>query len=161
MVRSTLTRLTVPQDSNDEQHALKLGFAINDVARLRRLAFDTELRPLGFTTAQASIMRHLSQKDGLSQSELAQQLELGKVAVGESIERLVAAGFVKRRESNADRRMWNLYLTEEGRQAVIKLRGLALGLNETIMARVSPAEVREALRILEIVKANLLDLTKN
>ena len=64
-------------ESLDEQQALKLGFAINDAARLRRQVFDDALRPVGFTTAQASVLRHLSQRDGLSQSALAQQLELG------------------------------------------------------------------------------------
>jgi DNA-binding MarR family transcriptional regulator len=164
MSKPTLKRLlatpSLPEISA-EQQALKLGFAINDTARLRRQIFDAALRPAGFTTAQASIMRHLSQKDGLSQSELAQQLELGKVAVGECVERLVSAGFVEKRANDVDRRMWNLYLTAEGWQAVTKLRGLALGLNTRIMAGVSPAEVRESLRVLEILKRNLLELTRN
>jgi len=122
--------------------------------------FDAELRPAGFTTAQASIMRHLSQRDGLSQSELAQQLELGKVAVGECIERLVAAGFVEKRASDSDRRSWHLFLTTAGRESVNKLRAVALGLNERILTGVTGVEVCEALRVLERIKANLLDLTR-
>jgi len=161
MNRPTVKRLAVPGPAGaDEQQALKLGFAINDTARLRRQVFDAELRPAGFTTAQASIMRHLSQRDGLSQSELAQQLELGKVAVGECIERLVAAGFVEKRASDSDRRSWHLFLTMAGRESVNKLRAVALGLNARILTGVTGVEVRAALRVLERIKANLLDLTR-
>lgn len=150
----------VPATTSPEQQALKLGFAIHDAARLRRQVFDAELRPAGFTTAQAAVMRHLSQKDGLSQSELAQQLELGKVAVGECVERLVAADFVEKRASDSDRRSWNLFLTVAGREAVIKLRGVALGLNERILAGLSADEVHGALQTLERIKANLLGLAR-
>lgn len=144
----------------DEQRALKLGFCINDTARLRRLAFDAVLRPEGFTTSQASVLRHLSSKDGLSQSELAQQLDLGKVGVGEIIDRLAAAGFLERRASEIDRRMWNIFLTPAGRRAVTKLRRLALRQNERILAGLSPEQVREALHILEVIKSNLLQMTR-
>ena len=86
---------------------------------------------------------------------------LGRTAIGESIERLVTAGFVERRASEIDRRSWNIFLTPEGRRAVTKLHRVTLRVDARIAAGVSPAEVREALRILEIIKTNLLDLTRN
>lgn len=157
---SRLRLAVTTTESPLEQQALKLGFAINDAARLRRQVFDAELRPAGFTTAQASVMRHLSQRDGLSPSELAQQLELGKVAVGECVERLISAGFVEKRASAHDRRSWHVFLTPAGRQAVSKLRAVALGLNDRILAGVGDAEIRATLEVLDRIKTNLLALSR-
>ena len=151
---------TVDAESAAEQHALKLGFLIHDTARLRRLAFDAALRPLGYTSAQASVLRHLSSEHGLTQSELAARLDLGKVALGETVARLEAAGLLERRGDDGDRRLKRLHLTAAGRRAITKLRTLAVGLNEGILAGVDDADVAAAHRILAAIKANLLAMSR-
>ena len=147
-------------DSAPAQQALKLGFLLHDTARLRRLAHDAVLRPVGFTTAQASLMRHLSQQDGQTQSALADALDLGKVALGEMVERLALAGFVRRAGDAADRRTKRVFLTAAGRLEIDTLRAIALDLNEEIYAGLRAADIDQAARILGIVKQNLLRLTR-
>ncbi|MBI4694117.1 MAG: MarR family transcriptional regulator [Gammaproteobacteria bacterium] len=150
----------VDAESAAERRALKLGFLIHDTARLRRLAFDAALRPLGYTSAQASVLRHLSSEHGLTQSELAARLDLGKVALGETVARLEAAGLLERRGDEGDRRLKRLHLTTAGRRAIAKLRTLAVALNEGILAGVDAADVDTAFRILAAIKANLLAVSR-
>lgn len=143
-----------------QQRELKLGFLLHDTARLRRLAHDAVLRPNGFTTAQASLMRHLAHEDGQTQSALAEALELGKVALGETIDRLEAAGYVARRADALDRRAKRVYVTAAGRAALDGLLELAVGLNADIYAGLDAAELDAAARVLATVKRNLLRMTR-
>ncbi|WP_329139832.1 winged helix DNA-binding protein [Streptomyces sp. NBC_01476] len=79
----------------------------------RRLA--QELRPLGITPSQAEVLRLLADRQPLALSEL------GELLVCESgnnpsrlVDRLVAAGLVRRDEGTQDRRRVALTLTPEG-----------------------------------------------
>src|SRR6516164_1234444 len=80
---------------------LRLGYLIHDVSRLRRMMFDRALAPLGITRSQWWVLAFISRKDGLPQSQLADELDVGKVALGALIDRLEIAGFVTRKTAPA------------------------------------------------------------
>ncbi len=143
-----------------QQRELKLGFLIHDGARLRRAAHDAALRPLGLTAAQASLLRHLAHEDGQTQSALAEALELGKVALGETIDRLESRGYVERRSDSHDRRAKRIHLTGAGRDALEGLLTLAFELNAALYAGLDIADLEAAIRVLDTVKHNLLRLTR-
>src|SRR2546430_13561329 len=83
---------------------LRLGYLIHDVSRLRRMMFDRALAPLGITRSQWWVLAFISRKDGLPQVQLANELDVGKVAVGALIDRLESSGFVIRQADPVDRR---------------------------------------------------------
>src|SRR2546428_12526826 len=83
-------------DTHSIDWELRLGFLIHDVSRLRRSAFDRCLKPLNVTRSQWWVLAYLSREDGMTQSQLAEELDLGKVAVGGLIDRLEKAGLVRR-----------------------------------------------------------------
>jgi MarR family transcriptional regulator for hemolysin len=159
-VNNTRARARPPTAPSREQHELRLGFLLHDTARLRRSAHDAVLRPAGFTTAQASLMRHLAREDGQTQSALAEALELGKVALGETVDRLEAAGYIERRACPLDRRAKRIHLTRAGRAALDGLLDIAVALNADIYAGLSTAELDTATRVLDAVKQNLLRMTR-
>ena len=84
---------------------LRLGYLIHDVSRLRRMMFDRALAPLGITRSQWWVLAFISRKDGLPQTRLANELDVGKVAVGALIDRLETSGFVVRQADPVDRRV--------------------------------------------------------
>jgi len=67
---------------------LRLGYLIHDVSRLRRMMFDRALAPLGITRSQWWVLAFISRKDGLPQTQLANELGRRKVGVGALIDRL-------------------------------------------------------------------------
>lgn len=97
---------------------LRLGYLIHDVSRLRRVEFDRELAPLGITRSQWWVLAFISRNDGLPQTQLAIELDVGKVALGSLIDRLQAAGFVERRADGKDRRVKRVFLTPDGRRLI-------------------------------------------
>jgi len=141
---------------SDADWAIRLGFYIHDTSRLRRIVYDAAFRPLGVTRSQAWVIAYLSRADGMPQSELAAQLDLGKVALGGLVDRLEATGLVARRADSVDRRVKRVFLTAEGRKVVQKLRRVTVPTNEEILRGIDPAEVRAAARTLRRIKANLV-----
>ncbi len=160
MVENTvqLARALAPDDGSDEDWAIRLGFYIHDASRLRRIVYDTALKPLGVTRSQAWVIAYLSRKDGMPQSDLANQLDLGKVALGGLVDRLEAASLVERRADAEDRRVKRIFLTSEGRKAVARMRKLAAGTNAEILRGVSARDVKATAKTLRLIKANLLKM---
>ncbi|MGE3771777.1 MAG: MarR family winged helix-turn-helix transcriptional regulator [Gammaproteobacteria bacterium] len=145
-------------NGSDEDWAIRLGFYIHDASRLRRIVYDTALRPLGVTRSQAWVIAYLSRQDGMPQSDLAAQLDLGKVALGGLVDRLEATSLVERRPDAADRRIKRIFLTAEGRKVVTRMRKIAAATNAVILHGIPPAEVKAAAQTLRTVKANLLKM---
>ena len=81
--------------ARDLNTGLRFGFLIHDVSRLRRVVVDRALRPLGITRSQWWVLAFLSRRDGMTQTALAADLDLTKVAIGGLLDRMEAAGFVE------------------------------------------------------------------
>ena len=158
MVENTvqLARALAPDEGTDEDWEIRLGFYIHDASRLRRIVYDTALKPLGVTRSQAWVIAYLSRKDGMPQSDLANQLDLGKVALGGLVDRLEATGLVERRVDADDRRIKRIFLTPEGRQVVARMRKIAAATNAEILQGVGTKDVKATAQALRLIKANLL-----
>ena len=153
-----LTRALGKPEASDEDWAIRLGFNIHDVSRLRRIVYDSTLKPLGVTRSQAWVIAYLSRKDGMPQSDLANQLDLGKVAVGGLVDRLEATGLVERRADPGDRRIKRIFMTESGRKIVARMRRIATATNAEILHGVSARDIRATAQTLRTIKANLLKM---
>lgn len=144
----------------DEAHStdweLRLGFLIHDVSRLRRSAFDRCLKPLNVTRSQWWVLAYLSREDGMTQSQLAEELDLGKVAVGGLIDRLERSGFVRRGADATDRRVNRVFLEPKGKQLINRLRKVSHQLNEQILDGLADTKLEVAATTLDAMKRNLL-----
>ena len=69
---------------------------LSDVARLMRTAFDRRVRELGLTRAQWLVMNRLYRRPGVSQTELAEMLEVEKASAGRMVDRMEKKGWVVR-----------------------------------------------------------------
>src|SRR5712675_1413775 len=82
-----------------------------DVARHMRTHADQMARQHGTTLAQWLILLRLERQPDLSQNELASIAEVAPITVARLVDRLEAAGLVKRCTDPVDRRIWRLRLT--------------------------------------------------
>ena len=142
----------------DEDLGIRLGFYIHDTSRLRRVIYDAALKPAGVTRSQGWVLAYLSRQDGMAQSELAAQLDLGKVALGGLVDRLEASGLLERRPDPNDRRVKRVFLTPAGRKVVDKMRKVSAPTNNDILSGVSPKDVRVTVKTLKAIKANMLKM---
>ncbi len=89
-----------------------VSFLLTDTARLLRRLIDRRLQPFRLTRAQWAILAMLDSRDALSQSELADELEIERSTVGRLIDHVEANGWIERRPMPSDRRLWRVHLTD-------------------------------------------------
>ena len=135
---------------------LRLGFLIHDVSRLRRSAFDRCLKPLSVTRSQWWVLAYLSREDGMTQSQLAEELDLGKVAVGGLIDRLEKSGLVRRDADATDRRVNRVFLEPRSKQLIRRMRKVSHRMNEQILSGLSDDRLGGTATTLDAMKRNLL-----
>lgn len=136
---------------------LELGFLIHDTSRLRRSAFDRYLRPLKITRSQWWVLAYLSRGDGLTQSDLADQLDLGRVAMGGLIDRLEKNGMVRRVADPNDRRVNRIYLEPQSRPLLSRMRNANHSFNARILEGLTDEQLMTTVETLETMKRNLLE----
>lgn len=101
-----------------------LSYLFQDLARLMAQRFEERARRLGLTRAQWALIATLFRREGSSQADLAEHLEITPISLGRLIERMEKAGWVERRGEPADRRAYRLYLTERAHRLRPQLRAL-------------------------------------
>lgn len=131
------------------------GFLLNDVARLLRKTYDRRVRALGLTRSQWWVLTHLFRADGVTQSELADTLEVEKPTLGRLLDRLEAKGWVRRETDANDRRARRVHLTDSAEPALTTMRAIAAEVRRDAMSGLSADERERFVDVLIAVKANL------
>jgi DNA-binding MarR family transcriptional regulator len=138
-----------------EDLSRNFGFVLNDVARTLRTAYDRRVRGLGLTRSQWWVLNHLYRNPGVTQSELAEILEIEKPTLGRLLDRLEGKGWVRREHDARDRRAWRVHLTEAAEPQMRALRKRADELMRDALSGLSSAERERLIDTLLAVKANL------
>lgn len=137
------------------------GFLVHDVARLMRVAYDRRARALGLTRSQWWVLNHLYFNEGITQSALADVLDIEKPTLGRLLDRLEAKGWVERRADPHDRRAKRVYLTGEVQDLMRALRELAAELRADALDGLGEEARRQLMDTLRVVKSNLLRINGN
>lgn len=101
---------------------LRVWFRFIRLNRRVTAAMAGELRGLGLSIPQFDALSTLTEREGMTQQDLAARLYVTKGNVSGLIDRLVEAGLVERRPIPGDRRSHALYLTAAG--ADLATRGI-------------------------------------
>ncbi|HEU0065924.1 MAG TPA: MarR family transcriptional regulator [Sphingomonas sp.] len=133
----------------------RLAFLIGDVSRLMRRRFDDRARQLGVTRPQWRTLVTLAREEGLQQAALAERIEVEPITLCRMIDRMAEAGLVERRRDPADRRAWNIYLTERSRPLIEQLRAIADDVVDASLDGIAPPERAALNDALARIRANL------
>lgn len=134
------------------------GFILHDVARLLRKTYDRRVRELGLTRSQLWVLTHLYRSNGVTQSELADILEVERPTLGRLLDRLEAKGWIERRPDGRDRRAKRVFLTEAVEPPMRELRGVAAEVRSDALSGLSSAEQDRFVDTLLTIKGNLMAL---
>ncbi|HEU0146586.1 MAG TPA: MarR family transcriptional regulator [Bradyrhizobium sp.] len=99
-----------------EADATRVWFRLLRLESRINTALGSRLRALGLTAPQCDVLTTLTEREGVSQQELAERLYVTKGNISGLIDRLVAGGLVERRAIAGDRRSQAIYLTAAGRR---------------------------------------------
>ena len=102
-------------DRPNADRSERVWFRLIRLEARMQAAVGERLREIGVSIPQCDVLTTLTEKEGVSQQELAKRLYVTKGNISGLIDRLEEAGLVERRSTAADRRQHAICLTEAGR----------------------------------------------
>ena len=145
--------------SPDDEHYI--GYSMTDVARLLRTVFERWVRSLGLTRAQWVVIARVHRHPGLSQTEIADLLEIEKATAGRLIDRMEAKDWLERRADPNDRRINRLRLTREAERLHALIWPIAESTVDSALQDLSTTERRTLTKLMRRVKQQLLLLAED
>jgi DNA-binding MarR family transcriptional regulator len=125
------------------------------IVRLRNIAMDEALEPLGVNLARHRAMVILDGFQPCTMRELAEFSVIDRTTMTRTVDGLVEAGWVDRARSPQDRREVIVTLTPAGLAKVREGYPVGRTLNRTALDGISEQEQRELVRLTQKVLANL------
>ncbi|WP_454650029.1 MarR family winged helix-turn-helix transcriptional regulator [Bradyrhizobium liaoningense] len=138
-----------------DQNLTTLGFLLHEVARLLRKRFEQNARDCGLTRSQWQVLAYLAQNEGISQTGLAELLEIEPITLVRIVDRLEAQGLIQRCPHPTDRRVWRLRLTSAAHPKVAQLRELGEQTRAEALFGVSDMDKIQFVKTLQALKVNL------
>ena len=114
---------------------------LSKVCELKHRRMHEQLDALGLYRGQPPMLRALWGKDGMTHSELAEQLDRCPATITKMVQRMEKAGFVERRSDPSDERLSRVYLTPAGRTIKSAVEDVWSALEEQLVTGFTPPEV--------------------
>ena len=142
-----------------EQEAIteSTGYLLAHVCKTHRNKASELLAAIDLYVGQEMFLLQLWQRDGLSQSEMAELVHVQPATASRMLDRLEAAGLVKRRQDSEDGRVSRIFLTQEGHNLREPVHDVWAELENISMADLTAAERILLRRLLLQVYQNLTE----
>jgi DNA-binding MarR family transcriptional regulator len=122
-----------PYDANEIRLEASLGYYLSKARNVLAERMDRAVEPLGLTSSQIGVILLLSCGRAHTPYELSRAMSYDSGSMTRMLDRLEKKGFIARSRSDADRRMIELKLTPQGKDAAKVLPGIgATVLNEQL-----------------------------
>ena len=134
------------------------GFLVHDVSRLVKRRFERAARHTGLpiTRRQAAVLLYIARKQGISQAEVANWLDIEPIALVRMLDKLHEEGLVERRAHPTDRRVRTLWLKPAAEAVVERILEINLAIREEAFAGLAPGTRDALIAALGSIKDNLM-----
>lgn len=142
----------------DQQYdELRLGFAflLHDSARLMNRYYDRKVHLYGITRTQWTLLTYLSRYEGVSQTTLADYMDLAPMTLTRQIDKLEKDGLLERRQNARDRRTNLIYLTAKALPLMNNMRTIAIETKRMALNGFTEEEEEQLRAYLARVRSNL------
>jgi len=125
------------------------------VAQAYRSLSDSFMDQIGLHRAQATLLCRLFDHDGMTQSEIAEQLSVQGATITNMLQRMEETGLVTRRRDRDDNRLVRVYLTDAGRKQERAITDQFMKVEEAIFEGLGQQERIVLRRILKQMLLNM------
>jgi DNA-binding MarR family transcriptional regulator len=133
-----------------------VGYLIQQTSHLLEQLYNKNLANEDLSISHARVIYLLYQNDGMTQSELQQDLLIKASSITKLIDVLAEKGLVKRETCHEDARIKRIYLTDEGRKKEENLYEIRESTEANLLSNLSESECKELISMLKSIKAKLL-----
>ena len=139
---------------------VKFGKLMGDVSRLLGSRLDRKLEKLGLFRGQAILLLILSEREGLTHSEIAGRLKISPAAATKVIKRLEELNYLQRQPDPADERISRVFLKDEGRAVINQIRSIFRQNDRELLSIFSLEEQDRLVEQLQRMHAYLIQQTE-
>jgi DNA-binding MarR family transcriptional regulator len=130
-----------------------LAFLLVQLGMYGARQYGERLQPLGLEQRQAGVLVRLAASEGRSQQAIAESMGVNATRMVFLVDELEKLGLVERRRNPADRRSHALYLTDQGRAALDRVRTVTAEHERRMSAGLTAEQRRELIALLRQVAA--------
>lgn len=139
----------------DESASTQDWELVAQVCQAYRSLSDAFIDQIGLHRAQATVLCRLYVQDGMTQSEIGDQLAVQGATVTNMLQRMEESGVVTRRRDPEDNRLVRVYLTESGREKERAITEQFLKLESTVFEGIGNRDRASFRRILRKLLHNM------
>ncbi|WP_299638269.1 MarR family transcriptional regulator [Devosia sp.] len=132
----------------------ELLYTMHELSRLISVHFDKVMARHQLTHSQWWALMHIFEQEGVTQTELAVIMQLGRASAGGVLERLEAKGWIERRADPKDNRVRRVYLCDAAVPVFELMNEEGQRVFKTWLKGVGPDKEEEALKVLRLIRAN-------
>lgn len=132
-----------------------------EVIRLHFHCVHNSLSQVRLYPGQPHMLFALAQRDGKSQRELAEILNIKPATITVMINRMEKAGLVERREDMEDQRVSRVYITEQGRKVCEEVKTIMNDMSKSCFKNFTQEEEAILKKLLLQVRDNLKNVCEN
>jgi len=133
------------------------GKLISVLFRFGRTYLTKQLEPFNIGKGQFWFLFTLLQKDGLTQEELSNLLNVDKSTTARAIAKLEKAGYISKKIHEKDLRANQIFLTEKAKELEPHIHSILTKWNKILSAGMTEEEVEKALTLLQKMTENASD----
>jgi MarR family transcriptional regulator, lower aerobic nicotinate degradation pathway regulator len=135
-------------DARPARLMAKPSWLISEVSRLAHPLLTDALAAAGSRGYHYRLLAALAEFGPASQASLGRQAGMDRSDVAAAVNELVAGGLAQRAPDPADRRRNVISITPAGAARLRRLDGLVAGVQDELLAPLSPAERQQLIRLL-------------
>jgi DNA-binding MarR family transcriptional regulator len=142
---------------NSFKFEYSIGFFVNRAAIRLKNELWQGFKAGGFdiTPEQWAVLNCLWEKDGQTQTEIADRIIKDKTNLTRMLDVMEREGLVERRPHETDRRSYRIYLKTKGKDLKAKLVPIAKKINEASVRGLSKKEIKTLKRLMNTINDNL------
>lgn len=131
-----------------------IGKYLSIINRKGNVFITKEISKFGIGSGQVMFLMELYKKDGISQEELSEVLNIDKATTCRAIKKLEEAEFLTRVKDKNDKRAYKLYLTQKSKDMENSIRDVLRICEDHISKNLSEEEVKTLAMILKKICIN-------
>jgi DNA-binding MarR family transcriptional regulator len=132
-----------------EKSEIPLGLLVSMIHRTHMMYLNKRMKKLDISAGQFPFLMVLSQREGITQDEIAAQVHVDKGTVARAIKKLEDNKYLYRDVDSNNRRRYLIYLTDKGKSLVPKIMAIDSEWEEFLCCSSSGNEYQQIYSILK------------
>lgn len=137
-----------------------IGKWISTIHRHMHIYIFKELQPYNIGKGQFIFLMTLINKDGISQEELSNVLNIDKGTTAKALKKLESQEYIERKQDPEDKRAYKVYITEKAKSIKPVLDRIKKNITEVLASDFTPEERDMTLDLLKRMAENIAQFTR-